>query len=368
MFKIPLLALRPWVLALLWAPVVSWAQTVGLAPELQDWRAANEAVAQFKRGHMDLLKWERRNLPKATPAPEVKPDLMLMTAADMVRAAWSQYPVLSRVQRKLGADVTQQVAEGRLETLDASLQRRVDDMGELLEVAADARKTWLEAIAARKVLRFREAALTAAEAGSDLGQRMVSVGNWSSLQATPFQLATAAARMDLRRAQLAAAQADGSLRTLLKRDGTWVVLGLPDEFPELPAKAMDREDWAQRLSAVQAQLQGATAMQNRVASQMAYEVYSASYELALINRDQVLKLRRFITEETVLHYNGMLKSVWDVLGEVRTQAVAEIEAIDAQRDFWLAEADMQWTLQGGVPTGFVSLGGGSANTDNPTAH
>ena len=368
MFKKPLFALRPLALVLLLAPMACWAQTAGSAPQLQDWRAANEAVAQFKRGHMDLLKWERSNLPKETPAPEIKPDLMLMTAADMVQEAWNRHPDLARVQSKLGAEATQQVAEGRLETVDASLQRRVDDMGELLEVAADARKTWLEAIAARKVLRFREAALTAAEAGSDLGQRMVSVGNWSPLQATPFQLATATARMELRRAQLAATQTDGALLMLLKLGGTSMVLGLPDEFPELPKNALGREDWVQRLSAVQAQLPGVTATQNRVASSMAFEVYSASHELALINRDEVLKLRRFITEETVLHYNGMLKSVWDLLGEVRNQAAAEIEAIDAQRDFWLSEADLQWTLQGGAPTRFVPLGGGSANTDNSAAH
>jgi hypothetical protein len=366
--NLPVAAIRPLALALLLAPIGAWAQTAGEAPPLQDWRAANEAVAQFKRGHIDLLKWESSNLPKETPALEIKPDLLLMTPSDVVREAWKLHPDLTRVQYKLGANVALQVAEGRMDTLDASLQRRVEDMGELLEVATDARKIWLEAVAARKALQFREAALTSAEAGSELGRRMVRVGNWSPLQGTPFQLATAAARMDLRRAQLAASQADGALIRLLKRGGTSVVLGLPSGFPEGPAKVMGREDWAQRLEAVQAQLPGATATRNREASQRAFEVYSAAHELALIQSDEVLKLRRFITEETVLHYNGMLKSVWDLLGEVRNQAVAEIDAIDAQRDFWLAEADLQWTLQGGTPTNFVSLGGGSANAGGPAAH
>jgi outer membrane protein TolC len=81
-----------------------------------------------------------------------------------------------------------------------------------------------------------------------------------------------------------------------------------------------------------------------------------------------LRLRRYITEETVLHYNGMLKSVWDLLDEVRNQAAAEVDAIDAQRDFWLAEADLQWTLQGGAPTSLVSLGGGSAGAIGAAAH
>ncbi len=360
--------MRAWALCLLLAPMGVLAQTAGTAPELQDWRAANEAVAQFKRGHIDLLKWERSNLPKVTPPAEVVPDLMLMAPADAVRAAWQWHPELLRVQSRLGTEATQHVAEGRLAALDAGLQRRVDGLDELLEVATETRKIWIEAVAARKVLRFREAALTSAEAGNELGRRMVSVGNWSPLQATPFELSAATARMDLRRAQLAAKQAEGALLKLLGLVGAPMVLALPDALPEVPAAAMTREAWAEGLGAVQAQLPGMTATRNRVASQAAMDVYSASHELARIQSGEVLRLRRYITEETVLHYNGMLKSVWDVLGEVGNQAEAEIDAIDAQRDFWLAEADLQWTLQGGAPTNLVSLSGGSAETGGPAAH
>ncbi len=361
-------AWRSVALALLLTPFGAWAQTAGATPELQDWRAANEAVAQFKRGHIDLLKWERSNLPKAEQVPEVQPDLMLMAPADAVRAAWKLHPDLMRVQNRLGAEITQQLAEGRLDAMDPSLQRRVDELGELLEVAADARKTWIEAVAARKVLRFREAALTSAEAGSELGRRMVSVGNWSPLQATPFQLATATARMDLRRAQLAARQTEGTLLKLLSLGGSTTVLGLPDALPELPAAALTQAAWAERLQALQAQLPGVTATRNRMASQAAFDVYSASHELAQISSGEVLRLRRYITEETVLHYNGMLKSVWDLLDEVRNQAAAEVDAIDAQRDFWLAEADLQWTLQGGAPNSLVSLGSGNAGAGGAPAH
>lgn len=372
-FHLPVLrkgsaAWRSVALALLLTPFGAWAQTAGATPELQDWRAANEAVAQFQRGHIDLLKWERSNLPQAAQLPEVQPDLTLMAPADAVRAAWKMHPDLMRVQSRLGTEATQQVAAGRLDAIDPSLQRRVDDLGELLDVATGARKAWIEAVAARKVLRFREAALTAAEAGSELGRRMVGVGNWSPLQAAPFQLASATARMDLRRAQLTAQQAEGALLKLLGLGGTPRLLGLPDALPEWPAVALAPADWAKRLAALHAQLPGVAAARNRMVSQAAFDVYSASHALAQITRGEVLPLRRFITEETVLHYNGMLKSVWDLLGEVGNQAAAEVEAIDAQRDFWLAEADLQWTLQGGAPARLVSLGGGSAVSGGAPSH
>ncbi len=336
-----------------------------MAPPLVDWRGANDAVAQFKRGHIDLLKWESANLPSDSATPTAAPNLMLMTSADAVRQAWRVHIDLRRTQSRLGVLATQQVADGRLDTIDPSLQRRVEGMEELLEVAADARRGWLSAVAARKVLRFREAALTSAEAGEELGRRMVSVGNWSPLQATPFQLARASARMALQSAQLASMKADGALLQLLRLSGTDTRLGLPADLPELPTETLTRDTWQQRLAAVQAHVPGMDAVRNRVASETAFAVLQTSHAMARASRGEVLQLRSFITEETVLHYNGMLKSVWDLLGEVGNQASAEVDAIEAQRDFWLAETDLQWTLQGGAPTSFVSPGGGGTEAAAP---
>ncbi|HEY9095770.1 MAG TPA: hypothetical protein VIN35_08510, partial [Hydrogenophaga sp.] len=132
---------------LLAAPLGAWAQVAGEPPALQDWRAANDAVAQFKRGHIDLLKWERANPSKVSATPEVEPDLVLDTPAEAVFLAWRRHPDLKRVQDVLGRQVTQEVAEGRLDGLDTAWQRRVDDLGEWLEVATQARKAWIEAVA-----------------------------------------------------------------------------------------------------------------------------------------------------------------------------------------------------------------------------
>ena len=352
-------------------PLSAWSQTAtappqaGIAPPLVDWRGANDAVAQFKRGHIDLLKWESANLPADSATPAAAPNLMLTMPADAVRKAWRMHRELARTQSRLGAEATQRVADGRWDAVDPSLQRRVDDMDELLEVAADARRAWLNAVAARKLLRFREAALTSAEAGEELGRRMVSVGNWSPLQATPFQLARASARMALQSAQLASMKADGALLQLLRLSGTDTRLGLPADLPEVPTEALTRGTWQQQLAGVQAHVPGMDAVRNRVASETAFAVYQTSHAVARASRGEVLKLRRLITEETLLHYNGMLKSVWDLLGEVGNQASAEVDAIEAQRDFWLAETDLQWTLQGGAPTSFVSPGGGGTDAAAP---
>lgn len=44
----------------------------GVEEETVDWKKANADVAQFPRGHIDLLKWEEAN-PGAAPQPQSKP-------------------------------------------------------------------------------------------------------------------------------------------------------------------------------------------------------------------------------------------------------------------------------------------------------
>jgi hypothetical protein len=41
---------------------------IGVEAELADWKRANAEVGQFRRGHVDLLKWEQERA-YSTPAP-----------------------------------------------------------------------------------------------------------------------------------------------------------------------------------------------------------------------------------------------------------------------------------------------------------
>jgi len=78
----------------------------------------------------------------------------------------------------------------------------------------------------------------------------------------------------------------------------------------------------------------------------AHAAYLHAYGLARHYRDEVLPLRKTIQEENLLRYNGMLIGVFELLAEARSQIAAVAEAIDAQRDFWLADAALQATLIG----------------------
>ncbi|NDP38642.1 MAG: TolC family protein [Rhodoferax sp.] len=323
----------------------------------QTWRNANDAVGSLKRGHADVLKWEQANVPPPAVQDTVAEGLKLLTIEDVTRQAWRNHRDLAGSLARLGAANVALIAAGRWTEIDSGLQRRVDGMDEVLSVAVQARKAWLQALAARQALAQYRSILDAAEAASELGQRMVNVGNWSALQQARVQLVQSSAQMNLTRAQHAATQAQARLIKTLGLTGQVASVTLPESLPEVPPQIVPLDAWQNKALALQAQLPGAEGLRNQANITMALAAYQASHALVKGSRD-ALKTRAFINEETVLHYNGMLSSVWDVLDAARSQSQALIDAIGAQRDFWIAEADLQWVLQGGEPDSLVSLGGG----------
>ena len=59
-----------------------------------------------------------------------------------------------------------------------------------------------------------------------------------------------------------------------------------------------------------------------------------------------MPLRQRIAEENLLRYNGMLIGVFELLADARAQIAGVNAAIDALRDFWLAQADLEMALIG----------------------
>jgi outer membrane protein, multidrug efflux system len=69
----------------------------------------------------------------------------------------------------------------------------------------------------------------------------------------------------------------------------------------------------------------------------------------------VLPLRRQVSEEVLLRYNGMLLGVFDVLADARNQIATVNAALAAERDFWLAKTDLDTALTGTSPQGLAAL-------------
>jgi|KBSSwiStaDraftv2_1062776.scaffolds.fasta_scaffold29777_3 outer membrane protein TolC len=80
----------------------------------------------------------------------------------------------------------------------------------------------------------------------------------------------------------------------------------------------------------------------------AYQSYRASFDIARHYRREVLPLRKVISEETLLRYNAMQIDVFALLIEARQRIAATNAAIEAERDFWLAETNLGAAVLGGT--------------------
>lgn len=87
-----------------------------------------------------------------------------------------------------------------------------------------------------------------------------------------------------------------------------------------------------------------TATNARSEAREAYQGYRASFDLARHYRDNVIPLRKKISQEILLRYNGMLASTFELLANAREQAGAVNAYIDALKEFWIAHATLEATL------------------------
>jgi outer membrane protein TolC len=88
------------------------------------------------------------------------------------------------------------------------------------------------------------------------------------------------------------------------------------------------------------------ARQVRADVQMALNALRVANQTAQQTQAQVLRLHTELSQETLLRYNGMLKSTWDLLTSVRTRIDSVDAALQAQRQRWLAHADLMAVLAG----------------------
>ena len=89
-----------------------------------------------------------------------------------------------------------------------------------------------------------------------------------------------------------------------------------------------------------------TAVRARSEVREAYSGYRTAYDLARHYRDEVVPLRKRISDENVLRYNGMLISVFELLADARQQIAAVNAYIEMLRDFWIAESNLGLALTG----------------------
>jgi outer membrane protein TolC len=89
------------------------------------------------------------------------------------------------------------------------------------------------------------------------------------------------------------------------------------------------------------------AVQARSEVRELHSAYQSSYQVARHYRDEIVPAKKRVSDEVLLRYNGMLSSVFELLADARSQIASINAAIDAQREFWVADTDLQFVIHGG---------------------
>ena len=98
-----------------------------------------------------------------------------------------------------------------------------------------------------------------------------------------------------------------------------------------------------------------------------YSAYRTAYDIARHHRDEVVPLRKAIADENLLRYNGMLIGVFELLADSRDQVSTVMAAINAEQQFWLADANLQASLVG-RPTGTSIASPAAAQSGGAEGH
>lgn len=364
-----------------------------------------------------------------------------ISEADLVQAGRGPNLRLHWLRTKVGNDVAKVEESFSFDLLGVLLipmrqkmeKRRFERVqaevtAEVIRVATETRKAWVQAVAAAEGERYMTQVKDAADAGAELARRMASAGNWPKLNFMREQAFYADATAQLARARHAA-QADRE--RLARMMGLWgadLAFRLPDRLPELPAapregaelevRAMEQRldiraarrevewvaeslgltkatrfvnaielgrartkegddpfaygyvvgveipifDWGSaRVARAEATYMQAAhrlaeaAINARSEVRDAYRAYRTGYELARHYRDEIVPLRKRISEEILLRYNGMLASAFELLADSREQVGAVNAYLGSLRDFWIADAELQESLSGRTGGGMARV-------------
>lgn len=103
-----------------------------------------------------------------------------------------------------------------------------------------------------------------------------------------------------------------------------------------------------------------SAVNVRSEARIAETSYHSSYKIARHYRDVLVPLRKTVEEEALLSYSGMLTNTFELLTDTREMLGASLEAANAKRDFYVAQANLTAAIYGGGAGGGGGGGEGAA--------
>ncbi len=329
------------------------------------------------RRDIESRRFEGARLAAATDAVRLAADTRKAWFNAVAAAQSAQYAEQVREAAQASAELAGRMAKvGNLSALDQTREQVFS-----AEASAQLARARHQAVAAREQLT-RLMGLWGAQTGYRLPERLPDLPT-APRDAANIESLAMQQRLDV---QLAKLNTQATARALGLSKATRFVNVLDAGYVNKSTSGAPREngyeielvlplfDWggartatAEALYMQAVQRTADTAITARSQVREAYSAYRTSYDLARHYRDEIVPLRKKISNETLLRYNGMLMSVFELLADARAQINGVNAAIEAQRDYWLADTDLQAAINGsgGAP---ARLSAGDAADTSAAEH
>ncbi len=311
------------------------------------------------RVNIERGRFEQAKLQAASSAVQLAADTRRAYFTAVAAVQTEQFMQRALLSAEAGAELATRLQQaGNWSRLDQARQQvfYADAVGDLARARHQATAT-REHLTRLLGLWGKQTAFTLPSRLPDLPAQAVDAGN---IEAQAMEQ-----RLDVQRAKLDA-HATASALGLSKVTGFVNVLDVgytnksSSEAPRENGYEVSLElplfDWgsarnakAQALYEQSLQRTAGTAVRARSEVREAYSSYRTAYDLARHYRDEVVPLRKTISHEVLLRYNGMLASVFELLADAREQVASVNSAIETQRDFWIAQTALQSAINGSGP-------------------
>ena len=382
------------LMVVLSASLFAAAQVQAQAPvQLPDWRAANDAVGKFLRGHIDIVRAESKS-------GSASADVSDSTKGDVISLEQAKKLALRAKATDLFLVPGQSVVERQAQAIATA------------ELLFEVESVWLAAVGHQALLQLQQDATEAATIASELASRMGIIGNWGADRVLAVQMQAKAEELKLLNVKNAARQSLLQLEAILMIPSVGVPASLPalrglgaradlrvsaDELaserlnrvPNYATRLVELERWQTQAGvealaqwtqysneqidaaiksgdasllvinptevlwnhSVKEALHGAAfiaelqASTRRTVAQAQAAVIS-SHQQAMLLANDFVPLAMRAEEEAVYQYNGMFISTWNLLEQYRARVQVQIASVNAQMIFLQTDAAFKAYMAG----------------------
>lgn len=218
----------------------------------------------------------------------------------------------------------------------AALQDRTNAIAEL-------RKVYFLAVSEREKLAYAEKVMEAASASSELMDRMRKVGNANALSQAKQTIFYLKAKLEWEHQKNRYAVAKEKLVQFLNLPQSAAQFEVENRLPSIASNPRALSNDESRAITV-SDVNTPASTKARSAARIAYDTYLEKYHAVKVMKEQLLPMRKAISEENLLRYNGMFIGVFELLEDAQAQMETVIQYIDANTALLLQEAALERAL------------------------